>query len=126
MINIAQTVKDLALKSKDGIIYEIVSPDKNKIYVFKDTSDNVIILIINVNGSIIKVEPNKEEVLIMGYSEVAKFGEDKSSLYNEIFAEKNTHNPGMYFCDFEKGRIYTIDDENKMMKKKKKKIRKIL
>ena len=57
--NYDEIVKDLSLKSKDGIIYEIVSPDKNKIYVFKDTSDNVIILIKNANGSIIKVEPNK-------------------------------------------------------------------
>ena len=112
--NYDETVKNLALKSIDGIIYEIVSPDKNKIYVFRDPSDNVIILIKNVNGSIIKVEPNKEEVLIMGYSEVAKFGEDKNSLDNEIFAEKNAHSAGMYMCDFEKGRIYTIDDEQNM------------
>ena len=112
--NYDEIVKDLSLKSKDGIIYEIVSPDKNKIYVFKDTSDNVIILIKNANGSIIKVEPNKEEVLIMGYSEVAKFGEDKGALNNEIFAEKNAHSAGMYMCDFEKGRIYTIDDEQNL------------
>ena len=109
-----EIIKNLAQKSKDGIIYEIVSPDKNKIYVFKDTSDNVIILVMNVNGSIIKIEPNKEEVLIMGYSEVAKLGEDKNALDNEIFAEKNAHSAGMYMCDFEKGRIYTIDDEQNL------------
>jgi hypothetical protein len=67
-----------------------------------------------VNGSIIKVEPNKQEVLVMGYSEVAKFAEDKSALDNEIFAEKNAHSAGMYMCDFEKGRIYTIDDEQNL------------
>ena len=112
--NYDETIKNLSLRSKDGIIYEIVSPDKNKIYVFKDTSDKVIILIKNVNGSILKVDPNNEEVLIMGYSEVNKFGEDKTALDNEIFAEKNCHNAGMYVCDFEKGRIYTNDDEQNL------------
>ena len=107
-------VQNLALKSKDGIVYEIVSPDKNKIYVFKDTLDNVIILVKNVDGSIIKIEPNQQEVLIMGNSEVNKFGEDKNALDAEIFAEKNAHSSGMYLCDFDKGRIYTIDDEQNL------------
>ena len=80
----------------------------------KDTSDSVIILIKNVNGSIIKVEPSKQEVLVMGYSEVAKRAEDKNALDNEIFAEKNAHSAGMYMCDFEKGRIYTVDDEQNL------------
>ena len=109
-----ETVQNLDLKSKDGIVYEVVSPDKNKIYVFKDTSDNVIILVKNVDGSIIKIEPNQQEVLIMGNSEVNKFGEDKNALDSEIFAEKNAHSPGMYLCDFDKGRIYTIDDEQNL------------
>ena len=109
-----ETIKSLLQKSKDGIVYEIVSPDKNKIYVFKDASDNVIILVKNIDNSIIKIEPGKEEVLIMGNNEVGKFGEDKNALDAEIFAEKNAHSAGMYMCDFEKGRIYTIDDEQNL------------
>ena len=112
--NYDETIKNLATKSKDGIIYEIVSPDKNKIYVFKDLSDNVIILVKNVDNSIIKIEPSKEEVLIIGSSEVAKLGEDKNALDVEIFAEKNAHSACMYICDFEKGRIYTVDDEQNL------------
>ena len=112
--NFNETIKNLALKSKDGIIYEVVSPDKNKIYVFKDTSDSVIILSKNLDGSIIKVEPSKNEVLIMSHSEVAKFADDKNRLDAEIFAEKNAHNAGMYICDFDKGRIYTIDNEQNL------------
>ena len=112
--NYDETIKNLATKSKDGIIYEIVSPDKNKIYVFKDLNNNVIILVKNIDNSIIKIEPNKAEVLIMGSSEVNKFGEDKNALDAEIFAEKNAHSAGMYICDFDKGRIYTIDDEQNL------------
>ena len=112
--NYEEIIQNLALKSKDGIIYEIVSPDKNKIYVFKDVSDNVVILIKNVNGSIIKVEPNKEEVLILGYSEVDKLSKDPSALTAEIFSVKSEHSPGMYICDFDKRRIYTIDDEQNL------------
>ena len=112
--NFNETIKNLAMKSKDGIIYEIVSPDGNKIYVFKDNLDSIIILIMNIDGSILKVEPSKNEVLIISHSEVAKFGDDKNALDNEIYAEKNAHNAGMYICDFDKGRIYTIDDEQNL------------
>jgi len=111
---IPDIIKNLSYKSKDGIIYEIVCPDRNKIYVFKDTSDNAVILVMNVDGGILKIDPNNEDVLIISPSEVEKFGEDKNGLDSEIFAEKNAHKSGMYNVDFTKGRIYTIDDEQNL------------
>ena len=112
--NIPEIIKNLSFKSKDGIVYEIICPDRNKIYVFKDTSDNAIILIMNIDGGIMKINPNNEDVTIISPSEVEKFGEDKSGLDAEIFAEKNAHKAGIYNVDFTKGRIYTIDDEQNL------------
>ena len=111
---IPEIIKNLSYKSKDGIIYEVVCPDRNRIYVFKDTSDNAIILIMNIDGGIIKIDPNNEEVIILSPSEVAKFGEDKNGLDGEIFAEKNSHKAGTYNVDFANGRIFTVDDEQNL------------
>ena len=61
-----------------------------------------------------KIDPNNEDVTIISPSEVEKFGEDKSGLDTEIFAEKNAHKAGIYNVDFTKGRIYTIDDEQNL------------
>ena len=111
---IPEIIKNVSYKSKDGVIYEVVCPDRNKIYVFKDTSDNSIILIMNMDGGIIKIDPNNEDVVIISPAEVGKFGDDKNGLDAEIFAEKNMHKPGMYNVDFSNGRIYTIDDEKNL------------
>ena len=110
---IPEIIKNLSYKSKDGVVYEVVCPDRNRIYVFKDTSDNAIILIMNIDGGIIKIDPNNEDVVVISPSEVGKFGE-KEQLDAEIFAEKNAHKPGMYIVDFTKGRIYTVDDEQNL------------
>ena len=107
-------IQNLSYKSKDGVIYEVVCPDRNKIYVFKDTSDNAIILIMNIDRGIIKIDPNNEDVVIISPVEVDKFGENKKELDEEIFAEKNSHKPGIYNVDFTNGRIYTIDDEQNL------------
>ena len=112
--NIPEMVKNLSYKSKDGIVYEIVCPDRNVIYVFKDTSDNAIILVMNVDGGILKIDPNNDDVLIISPSEVQKFGDDKQGLDSEIFAEKNAHKACMFNVDFTQGRIYTIDDEQNL------------
>ena len=112
--NIPEMIKNLSFKSKDGIVYEVICPDRNKIYVFKDTSDNAIILIMNVDGGIIKIDPNNEDVAILSPSELEKFGDDKNALDAEIFAEKNSHKAGIYNVDFSKGRIYTVDDEQNL------------
>ena len=111
---IPEIVKNLSYKSKDGVIYEVVCPERNRIYVFKDTSDNAIILIMNIDGGIIKIDPSNEDVVILSPSEVGKFGEKKDELDAEIFSEKNAHKPGMYNVDFTKGRIFTIDDEQNL------------
>ena len=112
--NIPDIIKNLSHKSKDGIIYEIVCPDRNKIYVFKDISDNAIILIMNIDGGIIKIDPNNEDVVIISPSEMEKFANNKKDLDNEIFADKNNHKAGIYNVDFTNGRIYTIDDEQNL------------
>ena len=42
----------------------------------------------NMDGGILKIDPNNEDVLIISTSEVVKYADDKKGLDGEIFAEK--------------------------------------
>ena len=65
----------------------------------------------NMDVGIIQIDPNNEDIVIISPSKIGKFADDKKGLDGEIFAAKNMHKPGMYNVDFNKSRIYTINDE---------------
>ena len=96
------------------IVYQIMCPDKNKIFTFTDgNSRNVIFIIKNIEGGLFKVNENINEVIVITPNEYVKLnGEGKLedvSYNNEIKEE-------CYYGNLNIGKIWTKDDEKICLK----------
>ena len=111
---IPNIIQYLSSSSKDGILYEVVCPDRNKVYVFKNNDNNAIILISHIDGSFIKVDPMNNEAIIISPTEVLKYGENDVSLNNDLTSDKTKRRPGLYTVDFNDGKIFTVDSEQNL------------
>ena len=99
-------------KTNDGIVYQIICPDKNEIFSFTDrNSGNVIVIIKNIEGGLFKVNENINEVIVFTPNEYVKLnGEGKLEdvLYN------NEIKGGCYYGDLNVGKIWTKHDEENL------------
>ena len=109
----AKKIESFAKKSKDGIIYQVLLPDKNEIILFKDENDKNITIIYNNDGGVFKVDSNNNDILIISPSEIYKYN-SLSQFENIIYGDIKERKGGLYTVDFNEGKIFTVDDEDNL------------
>ena len=109
-------ITELAQKSIDGIVYQVLLPDKNEIYVIKEKVEEEIktkVIIYNVIGGLFKVE--KGDVEVVSPSELRKLEEEGADKIKEqLNARPVERKEGIYTCDLVEGKIFTIDGEKNL------------
>ena len=104
---------ELARKSIDGIVYVVILPNKNKVYIVKEKVEGdkskVSVFIYNFDGGIFKVEDG--DVEIISPTERRKF-EQLNELKEQLEGDVTMRKEGVYTCDLKEGKIFTVDGEH--------------
>ncbi|CAG9330394.1 unnamed protein product [Blepharisma stoltei] len=114
-------IGDLMLRSHNGIITEVILPNKTSIRTFTQKQEmegyneyctQLICVLTTSDGSIMKVQQDGEIVLITGEARqilAEKDGQD--AYFYELFTLAEDRTSGVYSAHCEKGKIWTKDSE---------------